>query len=120
MGRRARVPDEHIIRLNDLGLSLEQIGDMLGYHYTTVKSRLVKLGLASADTRHAFMAKIYKRLTEPQRAWLSDQLMMGQPIDVWLSHLIIEKYNTRHANKPLVGISQKQDRQVPKAPVEPS
>ena len=107
MPRKPRVPDEHIIRLNDLGLSLEQIGNMLNYHPTTVNARLHKLGLTSADTRHAFMARIYNRLTEGQRAWLSDQLHLGQPIDAWLSTLIVEKYNQRHVKKPQLGEPQK-------------
>ena len=95
MPRKARVPDEHIIRLNDLGLSLEQIGNMLNYHPTTIKVRLMQLGINSADTRRTFMAKIYQRLSVAQREWLSDQLHLGQPIDAWLTGLIIEKYNQR-------------------------
>ena len=100
MGRRKRVPDEHIIRLNDLGLSMETIGKHLRMHETTIKYRLTQLGIEPSDTRRAFAERIYNRLTEAQREWLSDTLHLGQPIDAFLVQLIVEKYNKRN-DKPV-------------------
>ena len=98
--KRKDIPDEHIIKLNDLGLAMETIGKMVGLHTTTVKFRLANHGILPSDTRRAFMERVYNRLTVHQREWLSDQLHLGQPIDAFITQLIVEKYNKRR-DKPV-------------------
>ena len=98
MARTSRVPDETIIKLNDLGLSLQRIGEMTGYHLSTVHLRLKQLGVENVDTRRAFMDDVYKELTPAQREWLHDTLHMGQPISAFIKQLIVKEYTVR--NKP--------------------
>lgn len=95
MPKFPKVPDEYIIKLNDLGLSLESIGRQFGYHPSTIKHRLTKLGIEAADTRRTFAEKIYKRLTPNEREWLSDTLHLGQPIDAFIASLIKQEYVKR-------------------------
>ena len=94
-GPGARVPDETIIKLNDMGLSLKRIGEETGYHFTTVKLRLTELGIKPSDTRRAFMDDIYGKLTAQQRAWLSEELNLGQPISAFVRMLIVKEFNNR-------------------------
>lgn len=97
-GHGARVSDEVLIRLNDLGLSLKRIGELTGYHFTTIKVRFNELGIKPTDTRRAFMDDIYQKLTPAQREWLADELNLGQPISAFIRMLIVEKYNSRKRN----------------------
>lgn len=94
-GAGARVADEILIKLNSLGLSLKRIGQLTGYHFSTIKVRLSELGIDPTDTRRAFMDDIYQKLTPAQRDWLSDELNMGQPISAFIRMLIVDKYNNR-------------------------
>ena len=94
-GAGARVNDETLIRLNDLGLSLKRIAELTGYHWTTIHVRFRELGIKPTDTRRAFMDDIYQNLTPAQREWLADELNLGQPIGAFLRMLIVEKYNNR-------------------------
>ena len=94
-GKGARVSDEAIIKLNDLGLSLTRIGEITGYHFSTVKLRLDEAGIKPVDTRRSFMDDIYKKLTPAQRQWLSEELNQGQSISAFLRMIIVEKYNNR-------------------------
>jgi beta-lactamase class A len=91
----ARVQTEVLMKLNDLGLSLKRIGELTGYHWTTVKERLEEAGIPRTDTRRSFMDEIYGKLTPQQREWLSEEINLGQPIASFLRMLIIEKYNSR-------------------------
>ena len=92
MPKYPKVPDEHIIRLNGLGLSLERVGELLGYHASTVKHRLEAVGIPAFDTRRSFGEKLYERLTPLQREWLSNQLYLGQPLDAYITSLITNEY----------------------------
>lgn len=94
-GIGAKVPDDILIKLNDLGLSLKRIGELTGYHHSTVKLRLKELGVEPVDTRRAFMDRIYGQLTIPQREWLAEEINLGQPISAFIRMLIVEKYNNR-------------------------
>lgn len=94
-----RVPIETIIKLNDLGLSLKRIGQIVGYHYTTVRLRLEEAGVQPVDTRRAFMDEIYDTLTPHQREWLIQELHLGQPISAFIRLLIVDKFNQRSRNK---------------------
>ncbi len=94
-GIGSRVPDETLIQLNDLGLSLKRIGELTGYHHTTVKARLTELGIEPTDTRRSFMDRIYGQLTTAQREWLANELNPGQSISSYMRMLIVEKYNNR-------------------------
>lgn len=94
-GPGARVPDETLIKLNDLGLSLKRIGEITGYHFTTIHVRFRELGIIPTDTRRAFMDEVYQKLTPAQREWLAEEINLGQPIGSFIRMLIIEKYNNR-------------------------
>lgn len=94
-GIGAKVPDETIVKLNDLGLSLKRIGELTGYHHSTVKLRLTEIGVEPTDTRRSFMDKVYGQLTIAQREWLAQEINLGQPISAYIRMLIVEKYNNR-------------------------
>lgn len=84
-----------IIRLNNLGLSLTKIADILGIHYTTVTGRLKALNIKPADTRRSFMEDIYGGMTAQQRSWLVDQLGTGQSIKDYVKSLLVKEFVSR-------------------------
>ena len=94
-----RASDEEIVRLNSVGLSLSTIGQMLGYHQTNVKLRLLKLGVPPADTRRSFMEDIYNSLPEPQKRWLEDQLSANYSIKDYIKGLLITSYVKEQSNE---------------------
>lgn len=66
--------DLNIIRLNNVGLGLSTISQLLGCHPSTITHRLKKLGVVPMDTRRAFMEDIIAELSEEEQQWLIDTL----------------------------------------------
>lgn len=87
-----KASDADIIRLNSVGLSLSTIGEDLGCHPTTITLRLKQLNIEPADTRRAFMERIYKSLPPAQQDWLADQLGPRTSIQDFVHNLIVEKF----------------------------
>lgn len=88
--------DADLIKLNNVGLSLKTIGQALGVHQTSVKARMVDIGIQPCDTRRSFFEDIFLTLTEDQQEWLADQVETIH-VKKWLTNLIVEAYNTRHS-----------------------
>lgn len=84
--------DEDLLKLNNLGLSLQTIAKLLDCHPTTVTQRLKSLGVPVADTRRSFMEDIYHQLTPAQREFLSDQLGNTISVKDYVKKLILEAY----------------------------
>jgi len=66
--------DFNIIRLNNVGLSLFTISQIIGCHPSTITHRLKKLGVQAMDTRKAFMEDVIAELTEEEQQWLVEIL----------------------------------------------
>lgn len=84
--------DNDLIALNSVGISLAGIARRLNCHHTTVKARLVILGIPPADTRRAFMEDIYDALSQRQQHWLQEQLNPTNSIKDYIRALIIKEF----------------------------
>lgn len=93
-----KASDQDIVNLNNIGLSLRSIGERLGVHHSSVKTRLESLNIPPADTRRAFMEDIYDGLTPGQQEWLGDQLDSGRPIKSYVRELIIAHHARQTSN----------------------
>ena len=89
--------DNHIVALNNIGMSLTGIANKLGVHHTTVTYRLRAMGISPADTRRSFMEDIFNSLSLGQQAWLIDQLNPGHSVKDFIRSLIIKEYINRAA-----------------------
>lgn len=92
-----KVAREDIIRLNALGISLARMAKILECHPTTITLRLQSLGIPAADTRYSFMEKIYDRLSEDQREWLSDLLLKN---DLSVNEYVFRLITREHQINP--------------------
>lgn len=93
--KRRRFPkgsSDDIVRLNNLGMSLGSIGEILGMHATAITYRLKTLGIAPTDTRRSFMEDIYATMTAEQQQWLANKLDVGNPIKSFLQQLIVKEF----------------------------
>lgn len=85
--------DNTIIRLNNIGLGLATIAQILGCHPSTITHRLKKLGIEAMDTRRAFMEDVIAQLTEDQQQWLLETLDAEQvTIKEYVTKLITQKF----------------------------
>ena len=100
-GAPKKVDDASIIGLNSVGMSLGTISRRLHIHHTTVTGRLKSLGIAPADTRHAFMEGIYDGLNPDQQEWLIEQLANGRPVKDFVKGLIISEYRRQRPGNPV-------------------
>lgn len=98
-----KVSDQDLIRLNSLGYSLSTIAQRLGCHPTTVTLRLQALGIAPADTRHAFMEDVLDRLGDAQVAWLESILGPHHSVKDFVTSLILKEYLKSHGNQSKPG-----------------
>lgn len=89
-----KATDEDLLKLNNLGLSLGTIAEILSCHPTTVTQRLKALGVPVADTRRSFMEDIYKSLTPQQRDFVAEELGNTQTIKEYVRKLIMNAYLT--------------------------
>ncbi|QWY83505.1 hypothetical protein [Rhizobium phage RHph_X2_28B] len=87
-----KATDDDLLRLNNLGLSLGTIAQMLSCHPTTVTQRLKALGVPVADTRRSFMEDIYHTMTPAQREWLCDELGQTTTVKEYVKKLIVEAF----------------------------
>lgn len=86
--------DLDIIRLNNVGLSLLTISQIIGCHPSTITHRLRKLGITAMDTRKAFMENVIAELTEDEQQWLVEILDERQlNIKELIVKLIKHKYS---------------------------
>lgn len=95
MPYKRKADDNRIIQLNNVGLSLQGIGERLGVHHTTITYRLKALGIAPADTRRAFMEDIFNALSPAQQEWLIDQLEPGYAVKDFVRSLLIKEFINR-------------------------
>lgn len=95
----SRIPDKTVLRLNNVGLSLQTIGRLLGCHPTTITVRLKALGTAPMDTRRSFMEDVFFSLTAAQGMWLMDQLDTHTSIRDFVKGLIINAYIERNQER---------------------
>lgn len=93
---KRKADDQLIIHLNNVGLSMVKIGDILDVHHTTIHYRLRALGIAPVDTRRAFMDEIFESLTQRQQDWLMDQLGPGYSIKDFTKSLIVKDFISRN------------------------
>jgi hypothetical protein len=94
---KRKADDARIIELNNLGLSLNGIGERLGVHHTTITYRLRALGIPAADTRRAFMEDVFEALSPSQQEWLIDQLEPGYSVKDFIRSLLIKEFVSRTA-----------------------
>ncbi|QEP29851.1 hypothetical protein HYP99_gp053 [Sinorhizobium phage ort11] len=87
-----KASDEDLIKLNNLGLSLQTIAEIIGCHPTTVTQRLKALGIPVADTRRSFMEDVYKTLTQAQRDHVAEKLGNTTTIKEYVRKLILNDY----------------------------
>lgn len=88
--------DLNIIRLNNAGLSLSTISEILGCHPSTITHRLKKLNIQAMDTRKAFMEDVIAELTEDEQQWLVEALDEQQlNIKEFIIELIKDKHNQK-------------------------
>lgn len=86
--------DATIIRLNNIGLGLATIAQILGCHPSTITHRLKKLRIEAMDTRRAFMEDVITQLTEDEQQWLLETLDERQlNIKELIVKLIKQEYN---------------------------
>ncbi|MEQ1950900.1 hypothetical protein [Mesorhizobium sp. CN2-181] len=90
-----KADDATIVKLNNVGLSLQGIADRQGVHLTTITNRLRVLGIAPADTRRAFMEDVFESLTAQQQDWLIDQLAPGHSVKEFIRALLIKEFMSR-------------------------
>jgi hypothetical protein len=89
-----RVQDSDIKRLNNVGLGLKSIADLLGCHPATVTLRLQAMGIDATDTRRSFMEHVFNSLTKHEQDWLSHNLFNnGIGIKDFVISLIKEAYS---------------------------
>lgn len=88
--------DFNIIRLNNVGLSLFTISQIIGCHPSTITHRLKKLGIQAMDTRKAFMEDVIAELTEVEQQWLVEVLEKNE---LNIKEFIIELIKDRHNQK---------------------
>lgn len=94
--------DNTIIRLNNIGLGLTTIAQILGCHPSTITHRLKKLGIEAMDTRRAFMEDVITQLTEDQQQWLLETLDAEQvTIKEYITKLIAQKFQGTQHDKQL-------------------
>lgn len=89
---KRKADDNRIIELNNVGLSLNRIGELLDVHHTTVKYRLKALGIEPADTRRSFMEGIFDSLSMAQQDWLISQLHPGFTVKELIRALLVREY----------------------------
>lgn len=89
---KRKADDSRIIELNNVGLSLSRIAEILGVHHTTVTYRLKALGIQPADTRRCFMEGIFDSLSIQQQDWLISQLRPGVTVKDLLRGLLVKEF----------------------------
>lgn len=95
--RNRKISDDQVIRLNNLGMSMTTIADILGCHATAVTARLRQLEIPPMDTRRSFLESIYNDLTEAQQAWVAEKIGLNGNIRSFLIDLIIKGYEEDNA-----------------------
>jgi predicted transcriptional regulator len=90
--RNRKISDDQVLRLNNLGMSLTTIADILGCHPTAVTARLKRLNVAASDTRRSFMEQIYSDLTEAEQNWVAEQVGLDSNIKTFITNLIQRAY----------------------------
>lgn len=94
-----KINDTDLVRLNSIGLSLATIAGVFGCHHSTVTQRLKLLNVPPADTRHAFMEGVVKRLSSNQADWLADQLGPHLSIKDFVTNLLVKAYLADQTNQ---------------------
>ena len=87
-----KASDADIIRLNSVGLSLATIAEKLGCHTSTITQRLRAMNIAPADTRRAFMERLYESFSLEQKLWLEAQLGPHISIKDYIRNLLIKNF----------------------------
>lgn len=96
-----KATDSDIIRLNGVGLSLGKVAQLLGCHPTTITLRLKDLGVEPADTRRAFMEKIYLSLSKPQQEWLEAQAGLHANVQDYIKTLLLKEFFNSQTPEPV-------------------
>lgn len=87
--------DEQIIKLNNTGLGMSTIAELLNCHPTTITHRLKKLNVEPIDTRRGFMEDIISKLTYEEQEWLLEILTEKEMnIKEFITKLIKQKYHS--------------------------
>jgi hypothetical protein len=92
-----KADDNRIVELNNVGLSLTRIGELLNVHHTTVKYRLKALGIEPADTRRSFMEGIFESLSPSQQQWLIGKLHPGFTAKDLIRSMLVKEFINRAA-----------------------
>jgi len=89
--------DEDIIRLNSLGLSLNNIAYALNCHATSITLRLQALKIPAADTRRAFMDGVLLKMSGDEQNALADHLHDNPGITIkdYVRDLILQDIRVR-------------------------
>ena len=89
--------DEDIVRLNSLGLSLNNIAFALDCHATSITLRLQSLKIPAADTRRAFMDGVLLKMTGNEQNALADHLHDNPGITIkdYVRDLILKDIGVR-------------------------
>jgi hypothetical protein len=90
--RNRKISDDQVMRLNNLGMSLTTISQILGCHATAITARLKQLEISPMDTRRSFMETVYNDLSEAQQAWVAEKVGLGSNIRIFISKLILDAY----------------------------
>lgn len=95
--RNRKISDNQVIRLNNLGMSLTTIADILDCHPTAITARLKRLNIPASDTRRSFMEQVYNDLTEAQQNWIAEQIGLDSNIREFIKTLVIDAYEKGNA-----------------------
>lgn len=99
-----KAPNEEIIRLNALGLSLATIAERYNCHPTSITLRLKSLGIRPADTRRGFMEDVWMKLPQSYQDSVSEVLVSGgYSIKEYVQKLISDDVLRRSHNQPSEG-----------------
>jgi predicted transcriptional regulator len=96
--RNRKISDDQVIRLNNLGMSLTTIAEILGCHPTAITARLKRLNISATDTRRAFMEQVYSDLTEAEQNWVAEQIGLESNVREFIKSLIVKAYGSENFN----------------------
>jgi hypothetical protein len=89
---KKRQQNEQIIALNSIGLPLTEIAEITEMQFSTVKNRMIAMGIEPSDTRRSFMKDIYLSLNTSQREWLISKMVPGTNIMDFVRSILITEY----------------------------
>lgn len=87
---KKRINYQKVIQLNAIGMSLREIGEEIGCHYTTVRHILNSFGVPVFDTRHSFTFNLFSSLSTKHKEMLLNKIPVDGNLNDYLHSLIIK------------------------------